>query len=58
MCALSKMETKQAQEPLTKLEENLAGVSEEKSKMAVWSLMWMAEKNRRNCGKKKRERAE
>ena len=53
--ALSKMETKQAQELLTKLEENMAGISEEKRKMAVWSLMWRAEKN---CGKKKREKAE
>ena len=31
---LSKMETKQAQDMLTKLEENMASISEEKRKMA------------------------
>ena len=44
MDALSKMETKQAQDMLTKLEENLAGISDESRKIAVWSLMWMVEK--------------
>ena len=52
---LSKMETKQAQELLTKLEENMAGISEEKRKMAVWSLMWMAEKKRAEEREKKLE---
>ena len=49
---LSKMETKQAQEPLTKLEENMAGISEKKSKMAVWRLMWMAEKKKEELREK------
>ena len=57
MDTLSKMETEQAQELLTKWEENMAGISEEQRKMAVWSLMWMAEKKRRNCGREE-ERAE
>ena len=55
--ALSKMETTQAQELLTKLEENLAGISEENRKIAVWSLMWMAEKKKeKNYRRKERER--
>ena len=49
---LSKMETKQAQDMLTKLEENMAGISEEKRKMAVWSLMWMAEKKKEELREK------
>ena len=56
---LSKMETKQAQDMLTKLEENMAGISEEKRKMAVWSLMWMAEKKKEELREKEeRGRAE
>ena len=43
---LSEKETVQAQELLTKLEENLAGFPEESRKIAVWSLMWMAEKRK------------
>ena len=35
----SKMETKQAQDMLTKLEENMEGISDEKRNMTVWSLM-------------------
>ena len=53
---LSKMETKQAQELLTKLEEDMAGISEEKRKMAVWSLTWMAEKKKEEL-REKEERA-
>ena len=49
---LSQMETKQAQELLTKLEENMAGISEEKRKMAVWSSMWMAEKKKEELREK------
>ena len=49
---LSQMETKQAQELLTKLEENMAGSSEEKRKMAVWSLMWMTEKKKEELREK------
>ena len=52
---LSKMETKQAQDMLTKSEENMAGISEEKRKMVVWSLMWMAEQKKGSCGRKKKE---
>ena len=56
---LSKMETEQAQDLLTKLEENMAGISEEKRKIAVWSLMWMAEKKKEELREKEeRERAE
>ena len=52
---LSKMETTQEQELLTKLEENLAGISEESRKIAVWSLMWMAEKKKEVLREKERE---
>ena len=50
--ALSKMETKQAQELLTQLEENMVGISEEKRKMAVWSLRWMVEKKKEELREK------
>ena len=50
--ALSKMETTQAQELLTKLEENLAGISDESRKTAVWSL----EKKRERGRNKERRR--
>ena len=50
--ALSKMETSPVQELLTKLEENLAGISDESRKIAVWSLMWMAEKKREELREK------
>ena len=50
--ALSKKETTQAQELLTKLEENLAGISKENRKIAVWSLMWMAEKKKEELQEK------
>ena len=52
MDTLSKMETKQAQDMLTKLEENLAGISDESRKIAVWSLMWMVEKKMEKLRKK------
>ena len=55
----SKMETKQTQKLLTELEENMAGISEEKRKMAVWSLMWMAEKKKEERWEKdERKKAE
>ena len=54
--ALSEMETTQAQELLTKSEENLAGISDESRKIAVWSLMWMAEKKKEELQEKRRER--
>ena len=57
--ALPKMETKQGQELLTKLEENVAGISEEKRKMAVWNLVWMAEKKKEELREKEeRKKAE
>ena len=57
--ALSKVGATQAQELLTKLEENMAGISEEKRKMAVWSLMWVAEKKKEELREKEeRGRAE
>ena len=53
------METVQAQELLTKLEEHLAGFPEESRKTAVWSLMWMAEKRKDEMREKEdKERAE
>ena len=56
---LSKMETMQAQELLTKLEERLAGYPEETRKIAVWSLMWMAEKRKDEMREEEeKERAE
>ena len=56
---LSKMKSEQAQDMLTKLEENMASISEEKRKMAVWTLMWMAEKKKEKLREKEdRERAE
>ena len=56
---LSKMEIVQAQELLTKLEEHLAGFPEESRKIAVWSLMWMAEKRKDEMREKEeKERAE
>ena len=52
------METKQAQKLLTKLEENMEGISEERSKMAVLNLMWMAEKKMEELREKEeREKA-
>ena len=55
----SKMETVQAQELLTKLEERLAGYPEESRKISVWSLMWMAEKRKDEMREKEeKERAE
>ena len=53
--ALSKMETNQAQELLTKLEENMAVISHKRRKMVVWSLMWMAEKKEELREKEERE---
>ena len=53
---LCKMETVQAQELLRKLEENLAGFPEESRKIAVWSLMWMAEKRKDEMREKERKR--
>ena len=50
--ALSEMETTQAQELLAKLEENLAGISDESRKIAVWSLLWMAEKKKEELREK------
>ena len=55
----SKMETVQAQELLTKLEEHLAGYPEESRKIAVSSLMWMAERRKDEMREKEeKERAE
>ena len=49
---LSKMETEQAQDMLTKLEENMAGISEVTRKMTEKSLMWMAEKKKEELREK------
>ena len=56
MDTLSKMETEEAQELLTKWEENMAGISEERRKTAVWSLMLMAEKKRGGTAGERRMR--
>ena len=49
---LSKMETDQAPDISTKLEKDMAGISQEGRQMAVWSLMWMAEKKKEELREK------
>ena len=41
-----------AVDTLSKMDENMAGISEEKRKMGVWSLMWMAEKKQEELWEK------
>ena len=43
---LATMDTKQAEEVWMQIQENMKGISEEKRKMAVWSMMWMVEKRK------------
>ena len=43
---LATMDTKQAEEVLMQFQEHMKGISEEKRKMAVWSMMWMVEKRK------------